>query len=223
MNVLYEDRDLIVCYKPAGVLSAPAPTGGESLMEQVAAARRAKGESDYVGLIHRLDVGTAGVILYAKNPKVTPRLCACVADHTACEKRYLAVVQGRPEGTKGTFADLLFKDSRANKSYVVQRPRRGVKEASLSWRALETVEDAQAGTLTLVEVTLHTGRTHQIRVQFASRGLPLIGDRKYGGRSDLCGVALLSYALTLPHPTSGRPLTVTAPRPEGYPWHLFSI
>ena len=136
-------------------------------------------------------------------------------------KEYVAMVHGTPPEC-GDWEDLLFKDSRANKSYVVQRPRRGVKEASLSWQALETVEDARAGTLTLVEVTLHTGRTHQIRVQFSSRGLPLMGDRKYGGRSDLCDVALLSYTLTLPHPTSGKPLTVTAPIPEGYPWKIFS-
>ena len=222
MNVLYEDRDVIVCHKPAGVLSAPAPTGGKSLMEQIAAYRRARGESDYVGLIHRLDTGTAGVILYAKNRGVTPRLCATVADHTVCEKRYLAVVQGRPEGTEGTFVDLLFKDARANKSYVVQRPRRGVKEASLTWRALETVEDPQAGTLTLIEVTLHTGRTHQIRVQFASRGLPLVGDGKYGSREKAPYIGLWAFKLTFPHPMTGKELTAAAlPDTETLPWSLF--
>ena len=118
--------------------------------------------------------------------------------------------------SEDTLTDLLFRDAAHNKSYVVKRMRKGVREARLSYR-----EIARTEALSLVRIQLHTGRTHQIRVQFASRGLPLLGDIRYGSRDERCTAALWSYRLALRHPVTGETVDVSALPPEGYPWQLF--
>lgn len=133
------------------------------------------------------------------------------------EKEYLAVLRGHPDAPGGELTDLLFRDAAKNKSYVVKRMRKGVREAKLSYRVLAETED-----LSLVRIRLHTGRTHQIRVQFSSRGLPLLGDIRYGSKDPHCTAALWSYRLALTHPLTHKEIDITQPPPHQYPWTLFT-
>lgn len=216
ISVLYEDRDLLVIDKPAGILSAPAPEGGTDVPTLLAAEGK-KAES--LVPVTRLDRNVSGVALYTKNSRAAAFYSPLVGDHTLFKKEYLAVVQGVPAEEEGSMKDLLFKDAARNKTYVVSRMRRGVREASLSYRVLQTVE-GKDGPLTLVRVLLHTGRTHQIRVQFASRRMPLWGDGKYGGKSE-SRIALHAYALSFPRRENGT-FSFVSPMPEGEVWGLFT-
>jgi 23S rRNA pseudouridine1911/1915/1917 synthase len=153
--------------------------------------------------VHRLDKETGGVMVYAKTAQAAAKLSADVAAGRL-QKTYLAVVKGDFPNEQGEMRDLLFRDQQRNKSFVVQRQRKGVKEAILQYERLES-RDA----LSLMKVTLVTGRTHQIRVQFASRGYPLIGDRRYGGNTAPC-LALWAHTLSFPHPITDTVLTFSA-------------
>ena len=155
-------------------------------------------------------------MVFSRRKEATGKLIAAVAEHRV-EKEYLAVLRGHPAEREAELTDLLFRDAAKNKSYVVKRMRKGVREARLSYRVLAETEG-----LTLVLVRLHTGRTHQIRVQFSSRGLPLLGDIRYGSKDPNCTAALWSYRLALTHPVTGERLDVTQPPPGQYPWTLFS-
>ncbi len=154
----------------------------------------------FLAPVYRLDRGVGGVMLYARTPDAAAFFSALVRDH-ALEKEYVAVLCGKPEEPVGELRDLLYYDRAKNKSYVVKKARGGVKEAILTYRTLGTWTDAESGhPRTLVAVRLQTGRTHQIRVQFASRGLPLLGDRRYGGEADPAGrdISLWCRSVTLP-------------------------
>lgn len=215
LSVLYEDRSLVLCVKPVGVLSEDSPQG--ACMPQLLRDRyRSLHQPDYIATVHRLDKITGGLMVFSRDKAVTGKLIAAVAEHRV-EKEYLAVLRGHPEAREGELTDLLFRDASKNKSYVVKRMRKGVREARLSYRVLAETED-----LTLVRVRLHTGRTHQIRVQFSSRGLPLLGDIRYGSKDPRCTAALWSYRLALPHPRTGEKIDITQPPPHQYPWDLFS-
>ena len=214
--ILYEDAAVLLCVKPVGVVSEPAR--GRGLPELLAAQLREEGKPDFISGVHRLDRQVGGLMVFSRKKDATGKLIGQV-QRRETEKEYLAVLRGRPDAPEGTLEDLLFHDSRVNKTYVVDRKRKGVREAKLSYRALgETEEDGQI--LTLVQVRLHTGRTHQIRVQFASRGLPLLGDIRYGSKA-ACSPALWSYRLCFVHPVTGRRMEFTCPPPEQYPWTLF--
>ena len=192
MNILYEDTALVVLGKPAGLTSE----------EGVPAALRQRwGRPDaYVGVIHRLDTGVSGLMVYARTPGAAAALTKQVTESQQAYaildgraeagpgapaqpcflKTYRAVIAGGPDEQlppEGILRDYLFKDSRKGRVFPVKRPRKGVREAVLEYRIVETAPD---GSLSLAEITLHTGRTHQIRVQFASRKHPLYGDGKYG-------------------------------------------
>lgn len=215
LSVLYEDRSLVLCVKPVGVLSEDSPQG--ACMPQLLRDRYwSLHQPDYIATVHRLDKITGGLMVFSRDKSVTGKLIAAVAEHRV-EKEYLAVLRGHPEAREGELTDLLFRDAAKNKSYVVKRMRKGVREARLSYRVLAETED-----LTLVRVRLHTGRTHQIRVQFSSRGLPLLGDIRYGSKDPRCTAALWSYRLALPHPRTGEKIDITQPPPHRYPWDLFS-
>ena len=205
-TILYRDKDLLVCIKPRGVSSADEMP--RLLAQQLGVER--------VWCVHRLDRAVGGVMVFALSPKSAAQLSALIAGQKL-QKEYLAVVAGRPAEDTGTLWDLLYHDRAKNKSYPVKRMRAGVKEARLSYTVLET-QDA----CSLVRVRLHTGRSHQIRVQFASRGMPLIGDVKYGSAVRDCPIALFSCALTLPHPRTGEALCFAATPEDVYPWQLFS-
>ncbi len=215
IEILFEDRDILVVDKPSGVLSEDAPNDEESVPSLLASHK----EGDFPLVpVTRLDRNVSGVMLLAKNKKSASFLSAEVSDHEKCIKEYRAVVSGLMEEEEGVFLDLLFKDSAKNKSFVVKRMRRGVKKASLAYRVLLTAQ-TEKGSVSLVSVRLHTGRTHQIRVQFSSRKHPLLGDGKYGGASAY-PLALHAFSLSFLHP-NGKRYTFTSPLPQGTPWTLF--
>ncbi len=208
VSILYTDRDLAVCLKPRGVSSEQ---GG--LPDQLAA----QFGQERLWCVHRLDASVGGVMVYARSARAAAGLSKQIAERSL-RKEYLAVVPGRPEADEAVLRDLLFHDRSKNKSYVVRRKRAGVREVELSYQVLET-----AGALALLSVSLHTGRTHQIRVQFAARGLPLVGDVRYGSTFRDCPIALWSHALTFRHPADGRELSFSA-LPEGtFPWDTFAF
>lgn len=214
LTILYEDAHLVICLKPVGVLSEDSEKG-RCMPALLREHYRAQGKSDYIATVHRLDKIVGGVMVFSRRREVTGKLIAAIAQHEIT-KEYLAVLRGHPEKPEDTLTDLLFRDAAHNKSYVVKRMRKGVREAQLSYREIGRTDE-----LSLVRIRLHTGRTHQIRVQFSSRGLPLLGDIRYGSRDDRCSAALWSCRLSLRHPVTGQMLEVTAPPPEDYPWQLF--
>ena len=215
MELLYEDKHLCIAIKPVGVLSEDHPT--RRCMPQLLREHfQAQKKPDFISTVHRLDLHVGGVMLFSRSNAVTGKLTGLVARHEI-EKEYLAILRGRPEKDEDTLTDLLFHDSTKNKSFVVQRERKGVREARLSYRVLGYCE---AEGLTLVKVRLHTGRTHQIRVQFSHRKLPLLGDIRYGSKAE-CSPALWSHHLAFTHPVTKKRVDVAAPPPAQYPWTLF--
>lgn len=213
IQILYEDRHLLLCKKPAGVPSQPDMSGQEDLLSALSEKYKK------VSLVHRLDTPTGGVMVFALTPKAASALCALVQDHEKFEKEYLAVLSRAPEEAEGEMHDILFHDKRMNKSFTVEKARKGSREASLSYRVLGRTEDGHA----LVLVRLHTGRTHQVRVQFASRGMPLVGDGKYGSREKCPGIALWAYRLAFPHPAGGKHISCAAlPDAGSLPWSIFA-
>ena len=214
LTIVYEDRSLLLCVKPVGVLSEDSENGASMprLLRQHYAARH---QPDYIATVHRLDKITGGLLLFSRQKAATGKLIAAVAEHRV-EKEYLAVLRGHPAEKEAELTDLLFRDAAKNKSYVVKRMRKGVREAKLSYRVL-----GETNELTLVRVRLYTGRTHQIRVQFSARGLPLLGDIRYGSKDANCSAALWSYRLALTHPVTGERIDVIQPPPKQYPWDLF--
>ena len=185
IEILEQTPQLVLCVKPVGVRAQ-----GEAEADLPALLKRQLGCEIYP--VHRLDQAVGGVMVFAKTAPAAAKLSQAIAGGTL-QKEYLAVLERSPERAEGELSDLLFHDRTKNKTYVVSRQRKGVKEAKLAYRVL----DVQNG-LCLVRIRLYTGRTHQIRVQFASRGMPLVGDRKYGSRKNAASPALWSYALTLP-------------------------
>ena len=211
IEIMYEDSEIVVCVKPVGVLS------------------QCDGEEDMVALLqgrlpgkiyplHRLDRNVGGVMAFARNARAASVLSAQI-QQGGFVKRYLAVVSGVPQPETGEMLDLLFKDSRSGKTFAVSRPRKGTKEARLAYRTLGSAEGKS-----LVLVRLFTGRTHQIRVQFASRKLPLMGDGKYGSRDKGCDIALWSHRITFTHPKSGEEISFCSlPDISAYPWNGFDF
>ena len=200
MNILYEDKALIVCQKPAGVLSE-----GEMpalLCEQLSLKE--------CFVVHRLDREVGGVMVFAKTKKAAAALSKSVQDKTL-KKEYLATVEGEVTPEKGEMRDLLFRDAKKNKSFVVKRERKGVREAVLDYEVLESRE-IDNGMASLVKIHLHTGRTPQIRVQFSSRKHPLVGDSRYGSRIKH-DIMLWSHRLIFPHPDTGEEMEFSLDAP----------
>lgn len=210
MDFLYRDDRVTVCIKPAGVLSTDEPGGMPELIREALGEREA-----VVRTVHRLDRTVGGVMVFARTARAASDLGKQMQDGRFY-KEYRAVIRGVPPQREGTFRDLLRRDTRERKTYVVQTPGPDVREAVLDYRVLEVREGRS-----LVAVRLHTGRTHQIRCQFASRGLPLAGDRKYGGGGE-CPLALWSCALEFCHPRTGERMRFEAEPPEAEPWIMFS-
>ena len=204
--ILYEDTALVVLDKPAGLSSEDGVP---------AALRKLWGRPDaYVGVIHRLDTGVSGLMVYAK----TPQAAAALSRQVTQSQQVYAEQDGRAEPDVGTPAegvlrDYLFKDSRKGRVFPVSRPRKGVKEAVLEYRISASAPD---GSTSLADITLHTGRTHQIRVQFASRRHPLWGDGKYGSRIK-GDIALQSARLRFIHPDTGKVMDFRLPVPGTWP------
>ena len=207
-DIRFENGAVIVCVKPAGVLSQDGPGAA-----MPALLRAHTGGEIYA--VHRLDTAAAGLMVFAKTKAAAAALSAQIAAGQF-EKEYLCVIRGRPENDAGVYEDLLFRDAAKNKSYVVSRQRRGVKAASLAYTLAET-----AGETSLVRVRLFTGRTHQIRIQFASRGTPLVGDGKYGARDNAPALALFSCGIGFTDPETGKRMLFSADPPDAPPWNAF--
>ncbi len=199
LTVLYKDENIAVIIKPARLISEDGAEG-ESVMPLI---RKELGCTE-VYPVHRLDRGVSGVMVYALNKKSAAALSLAVQNGDM-KKTYLAIVNGIPAEKKGEMCDFLFKDARKNKSYVVSRERKGVKKASLEYEVLKTLDER-----TLVRILLHTGRSHQIRVQFSSRKMPLVGDGKYGAADNVKSLCLFSHALVFPNPHSGENMSFSA-------------
>ena len=212
MRILFEDNDIIVLVKPVGVPSEDTKNGEKGILNLL----KTENNLTDVFLLHRLDRNVGGVMVFAKNKKSAACISKQIQENTF-KKTYLAVTDGVIEEKQGIYKDLLFKDSSKNRSFVVNRMRKGVKEASLEYVVLSENENK-----TLVKVTLHTGRTHQIRVQFSSRKTPLCGDVKYGSKDRQSDIALFSHSITFTHPVTNEFLTFTEyPNKINYPWKLF--
>lgn len=207
MELVYVDDDIIVCLKPARVLSTDEPGGVPDL------AREALGDSGAdVRTVHRLDRVVSGLMVLARNAKAASELSRQIRDGEF-EKEYMAVVHGTPNGEQGTLRDLLGRDKARRMTFVASEPARGVQEAVLDYQVIKRNDE-----MSRVKIRLHTGRTHQIRVQFASRGMPLVGERKYSERNDPCEIALWSYRLGFTHPVTGKKMGFTHEPPQEYPW-----
>lgn len=222
LKVLYEDRDLIVCEKPVGVLSQKGKENENDMLSLLDRYFAQKGEKNTAYVLHRLDAGVGGVMVYAKHKKAAAAMSTLISSGEM-NKEYFAVVEGELTdiGEEGEFFDLLFKDSAKNKSYVVKTKRKGVKEARLAYRTLGSAQ-REGKRLSLVRVRLYTGRTHQIRVQFASRSHPLLGDGRYGSRGSGDTPALFSAELSFVHPFLKKEMTFSLGLPQGQPWDAFN-
>ena len=206
MELLYVDDDILVCRKPARVLSTDEPGGVPEL------AREALGDPKAdVRTVHRLDRVVAGLMVLARNASAASELSRQIRDGEF-GKEYQAVVHGTPAEVTGTLRDLLGRDKARRMTFVAAEPAKGVQEAVLDYQVLASREN-----MSRVRIRLHTGRTHQIRVQFASRGMPLVGERKYSERNDPCEIALWSCRLTFTHPKTGKPMEFTLEPPADYP------
>lgn len=203
ISILFEDQHIIVVQKPTALV-CESTAKGDGLADLLA-----EHTGGYIGTVHRLDRGVGGVMVYAKTPAAAAKLSAAV-QAKELKKEYLAVVHGVPQPESGEMRDLLFHDRRQNKTFVVRRQRAGVKEALLEYDTVEALTTARGEECTLVHVLLHTGRTHQIRVQFASRGLTLLGDGKYGARGDNRPIALFAKRLTFLHPVTRKQMQFEA-------------
>ena len=222
MKILYEDKYLIVCEKPVGVESQKSSSGKTDMPTLLTDYRREKGEDAYIGVVHRLDTATGGAMIYSKREDMTGKLSALVQSGDY-KKTYLAVVHGVPEEKSGEMRDLLYHDKMKNKSFVCAKKRAGVKEAIMNYRVLESVEREGGEKLSLLEIELVTGRTHQIRVQLASRRMPLVGDGKYGSHDNRATCALWSSRVRFTHPVTKKAVECGSLPEGGYPWDLFLI
>ncbi len=209
MEIIYCDRDIVVCLKPPRVLSTDEPGGMPELV------RDALGEPNGdVRTVHRLDRVVSGLMVLARSAEAASALSQQIREQTF-QKEYLAVVHGHPEQDRGEYRDLLLRDKRERKTYIVTELGKGVQEAILTYQVQSRTEK-----FTKIRIQLQTGRTHQIRAQFSGRGLPLVGDRKYSLLEDNCEIALWSHRLAFAHPRTGEQMEFVQEPPREYPWIL---
>ena len=207
MEIVYLDDDIVVCVKPARVLSTDEPGGLPELLRQ-----KLGDEKGEIRTVHRLDRVVSGLMVLARTQQAASELSRQIREDQF-EKEYLAVVHGIPKEHEGRLCDLLYRDKARKMTMVAHQMEKGVQPAALQYRVL-----GSANNMSRVRIKLETGRTHQIRVQFASRELPLVGERKYSLLNDPCEIALWSYRLAFTHPTTGKSLEFTLEPPAVYPW-----
>ena len=211
-EILTEDKHIVVCFKPAGILSQNGE--GADMISLLNAHFEENGEKAQAYPVHRLDRETAGIMVYAKSSKAAAALSK-QAEQNLIKKRYYAIVKGTPAEKSAVLKDLLFRDKQKNKTYTVKRMRKGVREASLEYEVI-----GENGGLSMLDILLHTGRTHQIRVQFSSRKMPLYGDGRYGGGAG--NLALFAHTLEFLHPVSGGKMVFSEkPDMTADPWNMF--
>ena len=209
IHIYFENDSIIICEKPAGISSED---GGlpDLLCKQ-------KG-IDKLYTVHRLDKMVTGGILYAKTREAASSISSQITNGDF-HKTYVTAAEGTLENDAGTWEDLLFYDRKQGKSYVVQRERQGVKRAVMNYRVLGDFKTDSERISSFVEIELVTGRTHQIRAQLASRKHPVIGDRRYGSKEEIEGVALRSYKMEFTDPDTGETRMFVFPLPDEYPWN----
>ena len=219
--ILYEDNHLLVIEKPVNVPVQEDRSGDEdvlTLLKNDLKIRYNKPGNVYLGLIHRLDRPVGGAMVFAKTSKAASRLSDALR-RQAIKRVYLAIVRGKPKRPKGKLVHYLIKNSRENKVYAVPATRKGAKQAVLSYETLEST-----GGFSLIAVQLHTGRPHQIRVQFSEIGCPLYGDQKYGTGYNKAGqqIALWAHTLEFQHPVTKTEVEVESCPPGRFPWSLWN-
>ena len=210
MELIYCDDAIVVSVKPARVLSTDEPGGMPELVREALGDPTAD-----VRTVHRLDRVVSGLMVLARNAEAASELSRQIREQTF-QKEYLAVIHGSPKEETGRLRDLLLRNKQERKTYVVEEPAKGVQEAILTYQVQNRTAD-----MTMVRIQLETGRTHQIRAQFSSRDLPLVGDRKYSLLEDGCEIALWSYRLAFTHPVTGKKMEFVLEPPVIYPWSAF--
>ncbi len=208
MEILFEDTHLVLAVKEPGVPSQDDPNGQLSMVGLLSDTL-----PDPVYCVHRLDTAVGGVMVYAKTQETAGALSA-MFQNGQITKQYCAVIHGAK--SSGTLEDLLYHDKKINKSFAVKTKRKGVKKAVLEYETVSTREE-----LSLVNIQLKTGRAHQIRVQFSTRGMPLLGDRKYGS-PQRCPIALWCYHLSFIHPFTREQISGIRRPPQTKPWEKFT-
>ena len=197
LEIIFEDEFIIVCKKPPGIPAQTPKSGVTDMVSLLKNYRVSKGEPHYVGLVHRLDQPVEGVMVFAKDKKSAAALSAQMQAHTF-EKYYYAMVEGTFSPACGTLENYLLRDGKSNVSSVVPKDTTGAKRAELSYETVKTMEDRS-----LVRIQLKTGRHHQIRVQLAHAGHPIIGDKKYGKNTPgYLPLGLCSYHIGFIHPVT---------------------
>lgn len=222
ITVLYEDNHVLVAVKPQGVPSQSDISGDADMLGLLKARikeKYSKPGNVYLGLVHRLDRPTGGVMVFARTSKAAARLGEQIKDGTF-GKKYLAVLTERPNEKHAQLVHYLLKDSSTNNVRVVPMTTEGAKKAVLEYNVMESREDDG---LYLADVKLYTGRSHQIRVQMATIGCPIYGDIRYGKDQPYGHLALWSYDLSFVHPTTGKRMIFRVFPPDEYPWTIFNL
>ena len=207
MELIHVDRDIVVCIKPPRILSTDEPGGLPDLIREALGDPNAN-----IRTVHRLDRVVSGLMVLARTNKSASELSRQIRDGEF-DKEYVAVLHGIPAEEKATLKDLLLRNKPEKKTYVVSELGKDVQEAILNYELLSKTED-----LSKVRIELVTGRTHQIRAQFSSRNLSLVGDRKYGSQEDGCEIALWSHKIAFNHPYTKQRMEFTHEPPDIYPW-----
>ena len=207
MELIHVDRDIVVCIKPPRVLSTDEPGGLPDLVREALGDPKAN-----IRTVHRLDRVVSGLMVLARTNKAAAELSRQIREDLF-EKEYLAVLHGVPAEHAGILRDLLLRNKAERKTYVVQELGKDVQEAILNYRLLSRTD-----AMSKVAIELITGRTHQIRAQFSSRDLPLVGDRKYSLYEDDCEIALWSHRIAFDHPYTGKRMEFVQQPPDTYPW-----
>lgn len=217
--IIYEDEAILVCHKPAGMAVQSAGIGSmdlESALKNYLAQKK-PGKMPYLGIVHRLDQPVEGVVVFAKNQQAAKDLSRQIS-MGQMEKYYLAVTAQEPPASEGTLEDYLKKDGRTNTSAVTAKGTPGARAARLAYKVLDKCFDERGNARYLLGIHLDTGRHHQIRVQMAHVGMPLLGDRKYNpSGTEKIPLALCSGSLEFFHPTENRKVKYTViPAGEGF-------
>lgn len=207
MELVYVDEAIVVCVKPAGVRSTDEPGGVPELVRQALEDPKAR-----IRTVHRLDQVVSGLMVLARTEAAASELSRQIRED-GFDKEYLAVLHGCPKEKEGTLRDLLYRDKARRMTLVTREMAKGVQEAVLDYQVLSEAEG-----MSRAKIRLHTGRTHQIRVQFSSRGYPLVGERKYSLLEDGCPIALWSHRIGLNHPVTGERMEFRMEPPAVYPW-----
>ena len=209
MEIIYQDQDILVCIKPPRVLSTDEPGGLPELIRQELGDLTAD-----IRTVHRLDRVVSGLMVLARNPAAASELSRQIRENRF-QKEYLAVIHGCPKTKTGTLRDLLVRDKARKMTMIAEAPGKDVQEAILHYQVLST-----NGQMSRVQIQLVTGRTHQIRVQFSGREMPLVGERKYAPGMDECELALWSCHIAFTHPKTGASMDFHRLPPDSYPWSI---